>query len=255
MQVASIVGVNYLELTEKDSYHMCLAHMVRELNDPYTRFFAERTNQGQFLIMDNGVAEESQLSDKELLEKANIVLPSEIVLRDTVHHGEETIRNSSECLDFFTKARYSGRYMAVPQGHTWKEWEECAWEMLKWPIHTIGISKFLNQRYGPYARFIAVELLIRMFMSKSLKNPTWKFPDIHLLGCWADPREVGTLAMLSHDSIRGVDSAIPYVYAQEGLLLDANTPRPNKHPAFYTDRVDAELLKQNIDLWKVYSNE
>ena len=69
-KVAQIVPVPHLPQIENNHYHMCLAHLVKE-SEGYTEFYRRMSDEGKFVLMDNGAAEGSQLATYELLEMYN----------------------------------------------------------------------------------------------------------------------------------------------------------------------------------------
>ena len=55
-KIAHIVPVKCLEKTANNQYHMCLAHLVKE-SEEYASFYRRMSDEGKFVLMDNGVAE------------------------------------------------------------------------------------------------------------------------------------------------------------------------------------------------------
>src|SRR5690606_4361306 len=135
------------------------------------------------------------------------------------------------------------RLMAVAQGDTLEDWFSCAKELLKMPIDTLGIPKVLTHIAGRDARLYALKQL-----KDSLSNV-----DVHLLGCWESPIEITSIARAELNKainpVRGVDSAIAYVYAREGMLISEG-PRPSGEIDFSAKDADVEILKKNIHIWE-----
>lgn len=246
MKVATIVPTSYLELTKDDDYFMCLAHLV-ETDDTYAKFFFDRVQEGKFVIMDNGAAEHAQPDAGTILRVAGKVHPSELVLSDVLFHKDETLIKSFEALTFYLDMIGHGvvKFMAVPHGKTFEEWVECAKEFCMCPdIHTIGISKFITNQFGDNARLRAVEALQPFIGDK----------EIHLLGCWSDPMEPSGINLhckaRGFKGPRGVDSGIAYAFSMKGqIMLKSERPQDEIH----FDRADAdiELLRDNIQVWKM----
>lgn len=260
MLVASILPVANLERTIGKPYHMALAQFIG-VDDAYTSFFQERVREGTFVIMDNGAAEGVQPTIQELIPKIQLLQPSEIVLPDTIYNKEVTLAKGEEAIFVLSQAfdegiiRSDAKIMAVPHGETLKEWIACMQEMLMWPIDTIGVSKFITPKYGDKARFKAVQAIV-----DTLKN-TDRTIQIHLLGCWEHPKEIGEVEFVYNEfgpTVRGTDSAIPYVYANMGKKIDEVFERPEYHMDFLTkvkltDELE-ELLTHNIQKWEDYCN-
>lgn len=225
-KVAQIVPRNCLDQIGDNHYHMCLAHLVYEEAQSnggdyrYTAFYQRMSQEGKFVLMDNGAAENAQLGIEDLLASYDLVRPTEIVVPDTLFDSADTIMKMCEFVDKHSDLPY--RFMGVPQGKTLTEWINCAADMIACRrINTIGISKFLNiATKCPRARVdaaSAVQTLARMMGRDDL--------EIHLLGCDEGPaivREIHELVPM----VRGCDSAFAYIAAKAGQTIDQNTTRP-----------------------------
>ena len=254
MQVATILPTKYIEYAKDDKYHLCLAHLIG-VDDKYTDFFRRQVRRGHFVIMDNGAAEDAQPSVETLIERAQMVKPSEVALPDVIHNKDLTLELSRAAMEEFFRTGKIWNFMAIPQGETFEDWIECAATMLTWPsfVTSIGVSKFLTQRYGQDARKRAVEQLARL-QSVKRKSRSLAMPKaIHLLGCWEHPLEIGTIG--NRFIIRGTDSAIAYIYTKAGEVL-MNQPRPEGVEIDFMgdDKVDENLLKANIKNWGTWCN-
>jgi hypothetical protein len=246
LNVASIVPIPYLEMIKGKPYHMCLAHLA-QASVEYADFYSQERAGGSFVLMDNGAAEDSQLSVEELITLVECIEPTEIVLPDVIYDGKATEDRSYRALHQFIRAGVSTHFMAVPQGNTVQEWVDCAREMSTWPIHSLGISKFMTLKLGPYTRFLLLRALADIRPKK----------EIQLLGCGYDPREIATLYKL-FPYIRGTDSAIPYVYAQESeAMLRAvreGIPRSQAPIDFFQAFAPRSILSSNIQVWEDICN-
>lgn len=223
MKFAHIVPVGSLDVIRDKQYHMCLAHLVKE-NEKYRQFYFEKAmSKGHFVLMDNGAAEGSQLSNEELLECYSWIMPDEIVLPDTLCDKDDTIRKMYEAINFFVhKNKVGYRLMAVPQGANLEEWKQCAEEMVKNPyINSIGVSKFLQMATkDDCVRYHAVQ-----FISKMIEKYKRYDIEVHLLGC-SEPLRFVNLIAKTFPFVRGCDSALGYLYAQAGQHPFADTERP-----------------------------
>jgi hypothetical protein len=256
MQIATIVPTKFLGITEGDAYQMSLAHLIG--TDPfYTNHFKLQSAGGAFIIMDNGAAENAQIpSVDDLYHKAMEIGASEIVLPDTLFNHEDTVRKAYEAINRLIQLRWTGKIMAVPHGSNKDGWVAAATVFMQWEaITTLGISKFLCKQWGPYAKAWALSMITHI-------GNTQRYVDkniaIHLLGCWGDPMEVAWLDnAFKHLNIRGVDSAIAYVYAQKGLKMEVGVPRPEDEVEF-TDpnlELDMNLLMHNVGVWRQYGKQ
>lgn len=249
MKVATILPQNHLHLIQKDTYHMCLANLLYAPGmEAYTEFYEEIGVRGDtYLIMDNGVIEGDPRPIRELIVKAVSVGADEFILPDVYKDKEATLKAIDEA---YEEAKACGiKMMAVPQGSTIDEWVLCAAAIIcKYPeVSVIGVPKNLVEIGGRDGRIIALSHLMEAC-------PMIRHKEIHLLGCWQTPLEILMVDKACRSGIipmvRGVDSAIAFVYARAGMAADSDD-RPNKNPIdFKGTEVNVELLKKNIKIWK-----
>lgn len=253
MQVASIVPEQFLHLTVNETFFMALAHLVRDGDNAYSKFFKDQSLAGKYILMDNGAAEEAQLpSMQDLLDKAALIGATEIVLPDHLMNKDETLAKTQAALRYLIETEQIDHYkwMAVPQGRDLGNWEYCLRNLLTLPgaeyIDSIGISKFLSLNIDPNARLEAMRIAVEV-----LKEHNRNDIEIHLLGCAYTPLEVNALYRMYGDRIRSVDSAIPYVFAQKGLEMIPENDRPQFEIQFLAlHLIDEGLLQDNIDRWR-----
>lgn len=247
IQSAAIVPVRYLHETKSRPFHMCLAQFVG-VDLVYTAFYTDLASHGKFVLLDNGAAEGCAPTIEELLPKIELIRPHEVVLPDTIYDMPSTLRKAERACkvmqDNFSLVDCS--LMAVPQGETFTEWYACARELLAIKeITSIGISKFMTPRFGVNARSIAVSCIRAMEIY-------YNFPihDIHLLGCWNHPLEIGDIA--EEHNIRSCDSAFAYIMAAAGEELTENSVRPKLEVDFIKGEANLDLLRTNIRKWGEY---
>jgi len=242
MEIATILPTKYLGMREDGQYNMCLAHLM---NRPaYRDFFREQSRKGFFVLMDNGVVETDEpLKMEELIEIAEDIGATEMVLPDAIRDKELTLERGREAMDVFFKddiLRQDIRLMAVPQGSTKEEWRECVLEMLEWPVASIGISRFVN-KYYPHRLEALLDVPELIDSDK----------EIHLLGCAGDPKEMFEISEgMPKCRIRGVDSGIAAIYTQEGVLMESDEPKPLVDLDFDSETLDEELLSANVEWWE-----
>jgi hypothetical protein len=247
MQAATILPQAYLNHTVDDTYHMCLAHLIDEPGfEHYTLFYRQIGHTpGKFLIMDNGVIEGNPRPLNELITKAHLILADELVLPDVYQNKKATLKAVYESLRYMDSMGEEISTMAVPQGDTYQEWIDCAKEMLNWPINTLGIPKVVCKMAGRNGRLLALQELQGEIADAGVQ--------VHLLGCWESPLEVKVIesAVRSNviDKVRGVDSAIAYVYAKHGIKI-CDDARPAGAVDFTACDANEEVLKFNIELWR-----
>lgn len=252
MKVASILPQNLLHLIQDDNYHMCLAHLIGALGmDVYTDFYRNIGYQkDKYLIMDNGLIEGDPRPIEELVEKAILVKADELILPDVFLKYKETTKAVDGALGFIKSHDVRMNLMAVAQGETLTEWFECAKELIAMGIKCIGVPKVLTKVGGRDAR-------LQVLMALAYSGVDLKGVEFHLLGCWNSALEVIVMDSASRNkgnmlpNIRGVDSALPYVYARADLMISEDD-RPDSAPInFKEDKViDQRLLEFNINAWR-----
>ncbi len=253
MQMASIVPQNFLEMTAEAKFHMALACFIGEEGyTQYTEFFRNR-KKDSFCVLDNGVIEGKPMPFEKCVHRAELINADEIVLPDVYRDNHGTYNVVKEAINcYIQNDMFNNRFrlMVVPQGNSMEDWLDCAINLLNdfgIYISTIGIPKHLidtcNERDG---RLIAISNLWERF-------PNLHEWDIHLLGCWKTPLEVLVCAKASEQGIiphiRSCDSAIPYVYARNGLRF-SDDDRPDSDPIdFEKGYCNKALLTYNILAW------
>lgn len=222
-KVAEIVPAAQLEDIGNNYYHMCLAHLVIQDNPKakkYTEFYRRMSNEGKYVLMDNGVAEGNQVSFNNLVETYKQIGPAEIVIPDTLNDANETL---AKMFDWLKLINIPCKQMAVPQGKNFEEWKACAYIMMQERrINTIGISKFLNIATGDATiRYAAV-----CYLDGIVKELGRDDIEYHLLGCDEGPGIVGRIQSVSK-RVRGCDSAFSYIATKAGMVIDDGTLRPS----------------------------
>jgi len=242
MQVATILPTAYLEVIKDRPYHMALAHLIGR-DKTYTEFYARMVTENAFVILDNGVIETGRpMSIESIITKADMIGAQEIILPDVLEDAEATLDAVCETIEY-ARSHYKGKLMAVPQGKTFEEWIDCAKLMLEMDVDTIGIPKRLTKIAGRDGRLNALREL-----AWSLRGR-----DVHLLGCWENPIECTMIQRAADNKqivpIRGVDSAIPYVYARDDMLISQG-PRPSGDIKFSAHDANFAKLLRNIEIWE-----
>lgn len=252
MQVATIVPQNYLKYIENDDYFMCLGNLIDSPGmERYTEFYRRKAAEGKFVIMDNGLIEGDPRPLPELVEKAYQLGASEMVMTDVFMDKERTLAAIDSGLTQLDP-KHCPSLMLVAQGSSIDEWVSCAQQIIR-NVHgfnyTIGVPKVLVKIGGRDARAAAIQQLLDVC-------PVARHCTFHLLGCWTTPLEVTLIDKLVRSNekwpkIRGVDSAIPFVYARAGKKI-THQDRPDSEPINFQETiVDESLLKYNINQWRI----
>lgn len=242
-KLAHIVPLQYLHLTKDNMYHMCLAHLIKE-NKAYADFYKERRAQGQFVLMDNGAAEGSQLSLEDLLMCYKRINPSELVLPDELCNAERTYEKTKQALAYFEEQGVKCQFMAVPQGRTFEEWCTSAEQLIDLPVHSLGVSKFLT--IATKDRDIREEAVQFIDMLRRKHN---RYVEVHLLGCDAGAYEPAAVRT-RFSFVRGCDTALAEIFTKAGERLSTFASRPSAEINFLEEPLTVEhqqLLSLNIE--------
>jgi hypothetical protein len=200
--------VNNLEL----SYHLVLAQYVR--NDPkYADYYKDRKSTGDFIMLDNGAAENVKLDLHELRTASEILNPDEIILPDVLFDSEATFKASTH--PDVTTSIPAVKRAVVPQGNTFDEWISCAKRLITAiEFRTLCIPKHTERFEGGRVRIL-----------KEIES--WKWHEhytVHLLGVWGSPIEEIRRNYEAAPWVRGIDTAAPFAWAQHGVDITELTP-------------------------------
>ena len=243
MKVASIVPIKYLHLTKNDDYFMALAPLVLESKE-YAHFFQMRSEEGKFVLLDNGAHESSSLDILAVHAAAHVIGATEIILPDVIGDTAATLEATYRGMKHFrTMDLLDGhKLMMVPQGADLTEWTTCFHMMMQLRPDSIGVPKMLTHRSGINARLTAVTR-VSMYMQGNAIG-------LHLLGVWTSVEEL--YLFKNNTYVRGVDSTLPYLYAREGRVLgDGNKPTTIMDP--YDEKTYEPLLKSNLNAWRIHA--
>lgn len=240
MKVAHILPTPLLHYIEEHPYHMSLGHLIGK-DTKYTNFYTEMSQKGHYVIMDNGVYETgSPLGIVELVERANLIGASELILPDYFMDGERTIEATGWAIPYARK-HFKGKLMAVPQGKNVDEWLTNAIATLSLDVDVIGIPKWLS------AKKEDTRLEVLQYLGHMLRGR-----EVHLLGCACSPIESQIIdaAVKAGDivEVRGIDSCIAFKYAEHDMLF-AEGPRPEGEMDFRAMKCNLEKLQENIAAW------
>ena len=241
MKISHIVPVDLLYLIENRDFYMCLANVAYK-NQQYKDFYKRKREEGAFVLLDNGAAENDQMSLNVMWDIISYINPNEVILSDSLLNKDETLIKSKQSLEFYQNKGYKGRYMFVPQGKDFKDWTQCYHQFDKSNISTIGLSKFITSGWNEKdARY---DCCLYLTMHKNDK-------DVHLLGCHKEIKEEKYIKE-DFNFIRSADSAIAYIYSLNNQLINKGIRPKNKEIDFLKNQLDEEqikLLERNIKIY------
>lgn len=251
MEISHIVPTDLLYLIEGRRFYMCLANIAFK-NNTYLDFYKKQVERGAFVLLDNGAAENDQMTLDQMWEVISKLNPNEVVLSDCLYNGKQTIKNSKKAIAFYRKKGYRGQFMFVPQGKCFREWSKCLVNMDMSDVSTIGISKFVTSRWD--------DEMARQKCCDFIQNNMIYFNSniqVHLLGCNTcikEPKIIEKIFEYEELPIRSNDTAIAYIYSlnhQDVLSGD----RPKGEINFINHELDSkgiECLKNNIVTFDTY---
>ena len=214
---------------------MVLPHLAHQKR--YKDFFRQR-DKNDYIILDNGAAEEFEFGTKHLFTIAEHLGAHEIVVPDALGDTEETL---ARALAFGRYAIPKYRYMAVAQGQTFQEVLKCINAYLELGslnyITTIGLPRLLTY-WDKRVRVTLAEWLQTNHFDATL--------EFHALGASPWIKEVKELA--NYPCIRGIDTSMPVYMGLEKLSVhtDEYIPRP---PDFFERSEPTKQAEMNCDIY------
>lgn len=233
MQIAHILPTDLLYLIENRNFYMCLANIAIQ-NTEYLNFYKRKSKEGKFILLDNGEAEQQQLSLDTMLDIIKEINPSEIILNDTLNDRKQTIEKSNIALDYYKSKGYNNQFMFVTHGIDFNDWWLNFKEDIINHIHTIGIPKTITNTWNKeLARYDCCKFLLNTYYN------------IHLLGCNESLDILKLFKNLSN--VRSIDTSLSYIKAKSNEQINKGQRPLNIKMDFINHQLnDIELLKYNI---------
>jgi hypothetical protein len=206
MKLAIIPPVRYLE-EFSTNYHLVLAHIYKT-NLKYRAFYLSRRRKGEFIILDNGAAEQgSSIDAQELYRLAIDLKPNVLVCPDALRDYDKTLTLANHFLDEYAPRikELDVKLLAVPQGKTEGEWlKSFEWFNSDPTIEWLGISKYV---VGAFQSRVHAMAAIEDSMKKHC----------HLLGMAGTPEDV--IQEKRFKFAYSTDTAVPVKLGLQGLSL------------------------------------
>lgn len=251
-EVAVIGPPSTLHLIGPAPIQMALAHVVLE-DRSYAEWYRGAHNRGDYVIMDNGAAEDERLSLEDVIRAAELCGADEIVIPDVLGDAEQSIVLAEYTANYLWRhwAREAFNWMIVPHGRDLLEWIECYGRMLQY-VHTIGantvgVPKYIEGMNGEGGRAKAVQLLCNANIMR------WG-RDIHLLGVHSEPFRELEAAVGVFPHIRSIDTCAPIAYAQQGRMMD-DTPRESMRWDAGVDEQHEVTARVNIEGYRRWGRQ
>lgn len=214
MDVMHIAPVAHLKELRDQHSHMALAHLVYEY-PKYAQFYREMSDRGDFVLLDNGVAEGKELPWPVVCNAAIMVGAKEVVLPDVIGSCNFTHDATAAALEqnVTWHLRKKGvTLMGVPHGCDEEEWVKSMTLLLSLGVDTIGLSKFEihhDPTFPVTGRFMMAHKVLQI-------RPKMQ---IHCLGNAGSPLELTFL----RKTVRSYDSSIAFIAAKNDAVIRLKT--------------------------------
>lgn len=235
------------------TFHLNLGLPALMKNPNYLNVYQRAKRGGDYIVMDNGIAEGHKATGSEILAAAALLCADEIVLPDVLYDHSKTLERVNFFLtNFKTQAREMGikKMMAVAQGKSRQNLQHCINQYAEQSAITcIGIPRHLIQTTGSTS--------IRIDIANWIQSVHKGRFEIHLLGADPNARKEIRWAATYAEHIRSIDSSMPFNYALAGYPLDGvgSIHRPDAYFSRAWGTVsNVELVKHNIAVFKGWAN-
>jgi hypothetical protein len=257
MKFYAIPPNKHLDMMDNGDGYFCLAHHYLQNKEYKQHFLSIRKNKpNAFIILDNGAAEHSLVTEDMLLAIVRELRPNEVIAPDVLFDCDNTILNFYSFVGNMEKQKLLGKtsIFACPQGSTKEEWLTCYRQMISVShVSCIGLSKIAVPRCWNNAvgdTMIADsrnECVVDLVNMGILKKP------LHLLGM-GEHTEFDLYLGLKIPFIRSSDSCYTILAALNGIdFEEGDTTRIPTENAYFDVELNEDqkiLAKKNIKYLK-----
>lgn len=243
MKVAHILPAKFANMLYSTEYHLLISFIVLE-NEQYANFYRECSEDGDYIILDNGTFEKGHPDTvPNILKAVELVRAKEVVAPDFIKDSLGTMK----AVDSFIKELGDSKIsvMAVPQGKDWNSWMECYEWMLRNPrVTRIGIS------------IIALDLIFpkevpatmrRICLLDYLYNKDLMAKPLHLLGMSDNPRELKLISRENYCLVEGLDTSSAWIHGINGYRFDNDRGLSISKIKTKIDFHQTEATKEQLD--------
>jgi hypothetical protein len=206
---------------EFNDYHYCLPHLLDKFSE-YKRFFLKCREDGDFIIMDNGLFEGVTHTNKDLLEKINLINPNIFIVPDVWNNADLTLRNARQWMNNYKDSLpHLTNFMVVLQGETYYNikllYQHCV--DLGFTHFAFNHSSITYQNMFPNKNKLVSQMLGRINLISRLyeEKMIWDSHYIHLLGC-SLPQEF--MYYDDYKFIQSVDTSNPIIKGAKDETYD-----------------------------------
>jgi len=242
-----------------NDYPYVLGHLIK-LDSEYKEFYKHQLEVSKFSILDNSAFELGKsIPFDELMSVARELKPSHLVLPDTVHDKETTLKNSIDFWEEFAVelGMLDITPIGVVQGNSFEDLYECMKRYNRVGIDYIAIPfDCIKDTDYSQIRFQFFRWLIEKvgFSQLSLLN-------FHFLGL-QNPQEMLLYSGLEKELITSIDSSSPILHGISGNEFTKWGCLSEKPKMKLADNLDIEItvstwnkISNNINHFKKFCNE
>lgn len=241
MQVGLIPPRGLENYALRSKFHLALAIPDLMSRRAYGGMYMRLARLGDFVVLDNGIAEGQPSPPESLMAQAATLGAQEVVAPDVMKDANATIKAVEDFFKLERPARF--QYMAVVQGEKVEDFFKCADVFASIEsINTLGIPRHMLTTLNQKAARIDFAYVVD-------ERYPGRF-DLHLLG--TNPMWIPEVKHAAKYSpfIRSVDTSMPFSYALAGQDLALTTEhitRPDRYfDIDWPSKVDGPLIRSNI---------
>lgn len=230
--------------------HFCLAHLYMTDPDYRSHFLHVRQRPNSFILLDNGAAEHSLVSQDALLKIVEELRPDEVIAPDVLNNYEQTLHNLHSFIDAMQERGLSEHtnVFFCPQGDNMGEWMKAYIHGLETPeVSTIGLSKIALPHCMFKAKDDQLIATSRRQTLIALDNLSLLQKPLHLLGA-ETPLEFSSHPVYS--KVRSTDSCLSVWSAMNGQDWESREQSAFQRIPTPHDYFDREMTEEDINLAK-----
>jgi hypothetical protein len=238
VRLALIPPLAHLDKLDETDYQLMLPDLASRPKTglEYMEAYLWAKKRGDYVILDNGAAEGKVYPIRILMDVAAAVEVDEIVVPDVMKNKNGTIAAAEKF--FNQKPSLDFKYMFVAQGTSFSEVAESVVAASKiQAITTIGLPRHLLDTLGHLDARRIVAMWINMMFGPRF--------EIHCLGANSKAKQEALL-LSDMPFIRGMDTSMPFVYAQAGLYLKHSSQVENRKHGYFDRECNPAYMDYNI---------
>lgn len=245
--------------THFNDYPYVLGHLIK-LDSQYKEFYKKELRNWSFSILDNSAFELGKsIPFDELMSVARELRPSHLVLPDTVHDKDTTLRNSLSfwsqfCTELIEELEITP--IGVVQGDTFEELLECIYTYREAGVRYIAIP-FDCIKNSDYS---IVRFQFFIWLYAKLGHSEMSKLEFHFLGI-QNPQEMLLYSSFIKNYIKSIDTSSPILHGIAGNSFGKWGVMSTKPKMKLADNLDIKIdrrteerIYENVEYFKNYCN-